>query len=152
MKITVSELRKIIKEELESPIAYKRWKELRDIHGMSADDKISSAVSYGYFENDLEKLFELKSSSSGYYDFFSRVKNENLNYPAQRISDFYHSSFNSVEELERAVKQIKIIRDRFKVEEVTSETDRMYGRKSYKVIDTLTGDVVDHYRDREGRL
>lgn len=152
MKIRLSELKKIIKEEVESAAAYKRWKEMSAIHTSSPDHKMARMAMYNYFNNDLPKLFDLKSSAPGYYDFFNQVKRSGLNYPASSISDFYNSSFTTPEELQVAAKEFEELQDRFEETEVSDQTDAMYGRKSYQVVDKKSGEVVDRYKDRRGSL
>jgi hypothetical protein len=151
MKIRLSELKQIIKEEVEGAASYKRWKELQSVHGLSADDKMAHAAKSGYFGNDLPELFKLKASSDGNYNtFFYPAKK--MGYPASRIHDFFSSSFKSLDELEAAAEELSSLESRFKKEEVTDERDRVYGRKSYQVIDTMTDKVVDKYNDRQGSL
>jgi len=152
MKIRLGELKKIIKEEVEGAAAYRRWKEMNDIHTPSPDYNIVRMSRHGYFKNDLPKLFDLKTSASNYYDFFNSVKKIGFNYPAKPIYNFYESRFKATEELDAAVKEFKELEGRFEEKESSNETDAMYGRKSYQVVDKKTGDVLDRYKDRQGSL
>jgi hypothetical protein len=148
MKIKISEVKKIIKEEVEA--AYQRYKQLTSPYG-SDDSHVVDAARYGAF-NDLPGLFSLKVSAKDYYDFFNKARAAGHNMTSTRMYAFYNSSFKSEEELMAVVEELKALEARFVEEDVTSETDVQYGRKTKQIVDKTTGKVVNRSHDRPGSL
>jgi hypothetical protein len=152
MKITVRQLRDIIKEEVSRVISENTTLE------QSAEDyaKFKEGQKHlGLWSQLVSKIPDidaLKEEAQGdYYRFFDAVKKKAPTARPNYIDMYFNMDVNrdQVEEMHNDYEKLKGF---FKEADVTSERDVQYGRKRTQVIDVRTGQPVDTLGGTGGSL
>ena len=152
MKITVRQLRDIIKEEVSRVISenttleqsaedYAKFKEAQKHLGLWL--QLASKIP------DIDALKE--EAQGDYYHFFDAVKKKAPTARPNYIDMYFNMDVNrdQVEEMHNDYEKLKGF---FKEADVTSERDVQYGRSRSQVIDTRTGQPVEFLGGKGGSL
>ena len=162
MKLTESQLRRIIREELRgisskkmikessSKDAYSRLKELRKEY--NRDFYHLKFISQDEYQEIYDLLKTSEKNRNSYDSFLEKVRK--IIQPGAAYSAFFENKgFNlPYDEIIRLMKEHDSLSQRFVTKNVSDETDRAYGRKRFQVVDKETNEVVDEFTDRKGSL
>jgi hypothetical protein len=161
MKLTESQLRRIIREELQNIPAKKLIKEssakdayarLKELKKHANDFYYLRKISSQHYE-DIRKLRDSYGKSYDQYEQFFRKMQQYGFQPGMVRAIFDKEQFSMpAEEVMPLMKEYETLSQRFTTKNVTDETDRAYGRKRFHVIDKESGEVVDEFTDRKGSL
>jgi hypothetical protein len=160
MKLTESQLRRIIREELtnssvkkvikesSSKSDYLRFKELRT---RAEDFYYLKKISSQHYD-DIRKLKDKHKHSGDYSSFFWDMQQYGLQASLVKAIFEGHRFVLPADETTNLMKEYDVLNQRFVSKNVTDETDRAYGRKRFQITDKETNEIVDEFTDRKGSL
>lgn len=152
MQMTKSQLketiRNIVKAELKENFGIAGYQRMLDIKEIYGDDLyVLNKVGPDLYQ----KILDFETQAKDYPEFKSMVDGmpENL---AKKFWNREMGNVRNASALMMIKKELDELQQRFKEVDGTSEADEMYGRKTKKIIDTKTGEVVGTITDKTGSL
>lgn len=151
MKITVGQLRRVIKEEVSRMLC-------ENIDSEADYAKFQEGQKYtrlwNFLVSKVPNIDDLRAAARDYDDFFYNVREVHPGAQPDLMSAYFQNKSLTADQVEEKYKASEALKGVFKTQDTTGMGDMVYGRSSSQVIDTRTGQPVkgSSYTTKGGSL
>lgn len=163
MKITRSQLRRIIKEAVSGSEPQALYDRLKELEGEYSShfyllDRLGEEV-YSGAMNLLQDMHQEDKSYNNYGNFLAIVRKKPYGIQPSSAHKLWFGPSGrggplviKLQDMSQEVKEYKDLKGQFKSVNATSQSDAVYGRKRTNIIHEPTGTVINSSTDRKGSL